>query len=143
MINIVVPPAQIIDTARELLRARAHSRARRAARARAPAPGRRGARGGSPAPRRRRAARAQVELFHIRGERKISLRFLAHALLGASIQERFHDSVEDARTALALFRRYEELRALGSFEQALAQVYAQGHQCGWVVPEADDGQQGG
>ena len=54
------------------------------------------------------AARAQVvdtvELFHFRRQRKLSLRFLAHQLLGVGIQATSHDSIVDARTALQLFQ---------------------------------------
>ena len=54
------------------------------------------------------AARAQVvdtvELFHFRRQRKLSLRFLAHRLLGVGIQATSHDSIVDARTALQLFQ---------------------------------------
>ena len=45
-----------------------------------------------------------MELFHFRRQRKLSLRFLASRLLGASIQPDSHDSIVDARTALQLFQ---------------------------------------
>ena len=45
-----------------------------------------------------------VELFHFKRQRKLSLRFLAGYLLGASIQKDTHDSIVDARTALQLFQ---------------------------------------
>lgn len=81
---------------------------------------------------------AQVELFYVPGERKVSLRFLAYALLSIKIQATVHDSVEDARTALALYRRYEELQAAGTFQETLTRLYREGHRLGWIVP-GDDG----
>lgn len=46
-----------------------------------------------------------VSLWHLEGHRYLSLRFLVGCLLEASIQDETHDSIEDARAALALFRR--------------------------------------
>ena len=45
-----------------------------------------------------------VELFHFKRQRKLSLRFLAAYLLHERIQQGTHDSIVDARTALALFQ---------------------------------------
>ena len=60
-----------------------------------------------------------VELFaktKAAGGRKFALRLLAATLLSESIQEDEHDSIEDARTALRLYRRYSELHASGQLE---------------------------
>lgn len=46
-----------------------------------------------------------VNLWSLSGQRKISLRFLAHYLLGMNIQGETHDSIEDARIALALYNK--------------------------------------
>ena len=48
-----------------------------------------------------------MELFHFKRQRKLSLRFLAGYLLGASIQKDTHDSIVDARTALQLFQVWQ------------------------------------
>lgn len=68
------------------------------------------------------------------GERKVSLRFLAYALLSVNIQATVHDSVEDARTALALYRHYEALQRAGTFQETLTRLYREGHRLGWAVP---------
>eukprot|EP00744_Colponema_vietnamica_P004855 GILI01007194.1.p1 GENE.GILI01007194.1~~GILI01007194.1.p1 ORF type:complete len:1021 (+),score=210.86 GILI01007194.1:147-3065(+) len=60
-----------------------------------------------------------VELFaktKAAGGRKFALRTLAATLLGETIQEDEHDSIEDARTALRLYRKYAELQASGQLE---------------------------
>lgn len=49
-----------------------------------------------------------MELWSLEQQRKISLRFLAAQLLGESIQGETHDSIEDARTALRLYKKYLE-----------------------------------
>eukprot|EP00743_Colponemidia_sp_Colp-15_P008970 GILK01009787.1.p1 GENE.GILK01009787.1~~GILK01009787.1.p1 ORF type:complete len:1312 (+),score=250.87 GILK01009787.1:55-3990(+) len=79
-----------------------------------------------------------VDLYHLPGHRKISLRFLAAALLSSNIQLETHDSIEDARAALALYRRYEDLQRQGLFEQTLQEIYAAGRRTNWQIPE--DGQ---
>jgi PAB-dependent poly(A)-specific ribonuclease subunit 2 len=46
-------------------------------------------------------------------------------------QTETHDSIEDACTALALYRRYVELQAEGEFEITLQGLYALGHATNW------------
>ena len=52
------------------------------------------------------------------------------------IQSETHDSVEDARTALALYRRYQQLQSQGgqALNDAMQQMYEAGRQAGWKVP---------
>eukprot|EP00898_Chlorokybus_atmophyticus_P002747 jgi/Chlat1/3473/Chrsp23S03668 len=88
MINIVVPPEQIIDT---------------------------------------------VELFHLKRQRKLSLRFLSSYLLRTDIQKDTHDSIEDARTALKLYEKYRELTAAGKFNEILLETYRYGRLHNWEV----------
>lgn len=75
-----------------------------------------------------------VNLFYLPArQRKISLRFLASLLLGEDIQMETHDSIEDARTALKLWRRYEEIRSKGEVEETLEWIYNKGYETGWSV----------
>jgi PAB-dependent poly(A)-specific ribonuclease subunit 2 len=85
MLNIVIPPEQVIDT---------------------------------------------VDLFHS-GRRRLSLRFLAAYLLGATIQSRSHDSVEDAVAALKLYDKYKKLKEEGKFEETLAEIFDWGNAHGF------------
>jgi len=85
-INLVVPPAQVVDT---------------------------------------------VELFHFKRQRKLSLRFLARRLLGIDIQQGSHDSIEDARTALRLYAKYNQLQQEGTFRDVLLELYRHGKAWGW------------
>jgi len=85
MLNIVIPPEQVIDT---------------------------------------------VDLFHS-GRRRLSLRFLAAYLLGATIQSGTHDSVEDAVAALKLYDKYSKLKEEGKFEETLAEIFDWGNAHGF------------
>ncbi|KAG2231202.1 hypothetical protein INT48_005923 [Thamnidium elegans] len=93
IINIMVPPEQIIDT---------------------------------------------VDIYHIRNrQRKISLRFLAWHLLQQDIQSETHDSIEDARTALILYKKYLEYKQNGSFGKVLEDIYEAGHKANWLKGPKD------
>eukprot|EP00308_Calcidiscus_leptoporus_P011172 CAMPEP_0119365000 /NCGR_PEP_ID=MMETSP1334-20130426/11919_1 /TAXON_ID=127549 /ORGANISM="Calcidiscus leptoporus, Strain RCC1130" /LENGTH=74 /DNA_ID=CAMNT_0007380849 /DNA_START=24 /DNA_END=248 /DNA_ORIENTATION=- len=72
------------------------------------------------------------------GSRRISLRFLAYHLLHTHMSNRLqdtHDSIEDARTALALYQKYEELCAQDALETAIVQLYDIGRETNWEVPD--------
>ena len=92
MINVVVPPSQIVDT---------------------------------------------VNLFYLEGSRRISLRFLAWHLLGEQMANRMqdkHDSIEDARVALQLYKLYVELKKSGKVEETINRLYDVGRDTNWALP---------
>lgn len=90
VINLVVPPEQVIDT---------------------------------------------VYLFQSpNSKRMVSLRFLAWHFLNLNIQSETHDSIEDAKTALALYHKYKELEMNGCAKEAIENLYQIGKECGWKIP---------
>lgn len=83
-----------------------------------------------------------VMLYHLPRKRFISLKFLAWYFLKDRIQERNHDSIEDARTALKLYRKYQELTEnetkVSRFQQSvLKKLYEEGWELEWKVPGSD------
>eukprot|EP00753_Platysulcus_tardus_P016791 PLAT6041.1.p1 GENE.PLAT6041.1~~PLAT6041.1.p1 ORF type:complete len:647 (+),score=296.72 PLAT6041.1:749-2689(+) len=74
-----------------------------------------------------------VNLFYLDNQRRISLRFLAFHALDVDIQGETHDSIEDARTALLLYRRYLELVKAGEFDRFLHGLYDKGRSTGWKL----------
>ncbi|GJN87292.1 hypothetical protein Rhopal_000240-T1 [Rhodotorula paludigena] len=76
-----------------------------------------------------------VNIYHLpHRQRKLSLRFLAYAVLHSAIQADTHDSIEDARTALQLYEHYQRLEAEGTWEETLEEVYREGKQTNFKAP---------
>lgn len=79
------------------------------------------------------------ELFSLgsRGRRKLSLRFLAWVVLKEEVQKNVdmgHDSIEDARTALKLWRKYLEYQNAGVLETIMDEVWHKGRSTDFKVP---------
>ncbi|KAG7661987.1 PAN2 [[Candida] subhashii] len=68
-------------------------------------------------------------------KRKLSLKFLAYVMLKEKVQTNNHDSIEDAYTALLLYKKYLEVTAVGEFENTLNYIYSEGQQLRFRVPE--------
>ncbi|CUM65657.1 uncharacterized protein PRCAT00003305001 [Priceomyces carsonii] len=69
-------------------------------------------------------------------KRKLSLKFLVYILLKEKVQTGNHDSIEDANSALLLYKKYVELKAIGEFEATLNNIYFEGQQLRFRVPES-------
>ncbi|WVR04297.1 PAB-dependent poly(A)-specific ribonuclease subunit PAN2 [Kwoniella sp. DSM 27419] len=78
-----------------------------------------------------------VDIFTIPGrQRKLSLRFLAWVLLKKDIQTHSHDSIEDAKYALLLFRLWKEYEGQDevAFERVMDEIFNEGHRLGFKPP---------
>lgn len=75
-----------------------------------------------------------VDLYHLQGQRKVSLKFLAWYLLKREIQTDMHSSVEDSQTALLLYWLYKDAQRQGRFGNMIEDVYDAGRQYNWTVP---------
>lgn len=53
---------------------------------------------------------------------------------GIKIQSETHDSIEDARAALRLYKKYLELEAQGILQSSLEEMYTVGKSLHWKVP---------
>ncbi|KAK9240841.1 ubiquitin carboxyl-terminal hydrolase-domain-containing protein [Lipomyces kononenkoae] len=81
-----------------------------------------------------------VDLYYIKSrQRRLSLRFLAWYLLNQNIQTETHDSIEDAKTALFLYKKYLEIKEQGgpsAFENVLSEIYIEGRLVNFRPPVA-------
>lgn len=59
---------------------------------------------------------------------------MAWYLLQDYIQQDSHDSIEDARTALLLYKKYKEFKEQGIFEEKLKEIYDLGKKYGYKPP---------
>jgi PAB-dependent poly(A)-specific ribonuclease subunit 2 len=76
-----------------------------------------------------------VDIYYVKSrQRKLSLKFLAWYLLDEAVQTGNHDSIEDARTALRLYRKYIELKDRHIFDETLHQLYHEGQKYNFKPP---------
>ena len=70
-----------------------------------------------------------VDLYFIKArQRRLSLKFLTWFVLNENIQTEVHDSIEDARSALRLYKAYHEFEEQGIFDDKLDELYREGKQ---------------
>ncbi|KAL8271577.1 hypothetical protein Esti_004483 [Eimeria stiedai] len=95
-----------------------------------------------------------VELYRLPGKRLLSLKYLAALVLQQSIQVATHDSIEDAQTALKLFKqflrlpyhyseqpeefaikkKYLEMKEQGTLAGCILRLYEMGYHTNWLAP---------
>lgn len=76
-----------------------------------------------------------VDLYFISfRQRRLSLRFLAWYILGENIQTDTHDSIEDANSALRLYKAYQDMEEQGVFDETLEKLYREGRQYNFKPP---------
>jgi hypothetical protein len=70
-----------------------------------------------------------VDLYFIKErQRRISLRFLTWYILRQDIQQETHDSIEDARSALSLYKAYQDMEEQHTFDAKLDELYRVGRE---------------
>ncbi|KAJ7349108.1 ubiquitin carboxyl-terminal hydrolase-domain-containing protein [Mycena albidolilacea] len=80
-----------------------------------------------------------VDLYFLKArQRRLSLRFLSWFVLGENIQTDTHDSIEDARSALNLYKAYHDFEEQGIFDQKLDELYKEGRQYNFKPPPPPD-----
>ncbi|KAL3422025.1 PAB-dependent poly(A)-specific ribonuclease subunit PAN2 [Phlyctema vagabunda] len=78
-----------------------------------------------------------IDFFFVKSRlRKLSLAFLAWYLLKEEIQLETHDSIEDARSALKLYRKYQEFQDAGILDAILNDIYSKGRELNYKPPPA-------
>ncbi|KAJ7184324.1 ubiquitin carboxyl-terminal hydrolase-domain-containing protein [Mycena filopes] len=80
-----------------------------------------------------------VDLYFLKArQRRLSLRFLSWFVLRENIQTDTHDSIEDARSALNLYKAYHDFEEQGVFDQKLEELYKEGRQYNFKPPPPPD-----
>ncbi|CAL1703566.1 unnamed protein product [Somion occarium] len=77
-----------------------------------------------------------VDLYYLHNrQRRLSLRFLAWFILKENIQTDTHDSIEDALTALRLYKAHLQFESEGIFDKKLEELYKEGRQYNFKPPQ--------
>ncbi|QPG73679.1 hypothetical protein FOA43_000992 [Brettanomyces nanus] len=80
--------------------------------------------------------RDTAELFYLKKEkRKLSLKYLIYQLFHDNVQTGNHDSIEDAYSAMRLYRKYLELERTGMLEFTLQRIYLEGQMSRFRIPQ--------
>ncbi|KAH8102953.1 PAB-dependent poly-A-specific ribonuclease subunit PAN2 [Cristinia sonorae] len=80
-----------------------------------------------------------VDLYFVPSrQRRLSLRFLTWYVLNENIQTDTHDSIEDAMSALRLFKAFQKFESEGIFDQKLEELYREGRQINFKPPQLQD-----
>lgn len=70
-----------------------------------------------------------VDIYYLASRgRRLSLKFLTWYMLDKRIQDGVHDSIEDARFALMLYRKHQQLKDEGKWKETLEELYKVGRQ---------------
>ncbi|KAI0781364.1 ubiquitin carboxyl-terminal hydrolase-domain-containing protein [Trametes elegans] len=84
-----------------------------------------------------------VDLYYLeQRQRRLSLRFLTWFVLKENIQTDTHDSIEDALSALKLYKVHLQLEAEGTFDKKLEELYREGRQYNFKPPAPPGAQAG-
>jgi len=79
-----------------------------------------------------------VDLYFLKSrQRRLSLKFLSWFVLHENIQIDTHDSIEDARSTLMLYKAYHEFEEQNIFDQKLEELYKAGRQYNWKPPPVE------
>lgn len=75
-----------------------------------------------------------VDIYFLKErQRRIGLRFLSWYLLRQTIQIDTHNSIEDARAALLLYKLYMQLEEDHQFDETLDEIYREGRKLVRVI----------
>ncbi|MDP2438645.1 MAG: exonuclease domain-containing protein, partial [archaeon] len=73
-----------------------------------------------------------VGLFRLKNQRNIKLAVLTRFLLASNIQEHTHCSIEDARSAMQVYRKYQQLLEENRLADVVHELYRVGRATNWT-----------